>query len=136
MLYQHWRQPPIFPDALEFLEQTSVPVVVVSNIDRDDIEAAIDLHRLSFAGLVTSEDVGSYKPHPELFEAGLHLAGADRGAALHVGDSLSSDVRGAKALGIAVTWANREGRDVPEGDCPDHVLTDLVQLAELTLRKG
>ncbi|MBR3579869.1 MAG: HAD family hydrolase, partial [Lachnospiraceae bacterium] len=34
---------------------------------------------------------------------------------IHIGDSLSSDVKGASALGIHTLWLNRFGKDVPDG---------------------
>ena len=57
-----------------FCRTVELPVVVVSNIDRQDIQAAIDLHGLAFETVITSEDVRSYKPRPELFVAGLQAA--------------------------------------------------------------
>lgn len=34
---------------------------------------------------------------------------------VHIGDSLSSDVKGAGALGINTIWVNRSQREVPAG---------------------
>jgi FMN phosphatase YigB (HAD superfamily) len=65
--FAHWLAPPIFPDAVPFLAQVRslrMPICVVSNIDRGDIEAAIAFHGLQFDGLVTSEDARAYKPRP------------------------------------------------------------------------
>ena len=69
-LYHYWQQPPIYVDAVQFLALLDLPVIVLSNIDRADIEHAIAFHDLSFDDVITSEDMRSYKPHPELFEAG------------------------------------------------------------------
>ena len=71
---------------------------------RPDVNAVVHGHPkwstlLSSAGVdyrVTSESVRAYKPHPEPFEAALELLGVDRSRLLHVGDSLGSDVRGAR----------------------------------------
>ena len=34
---------------------------------------------------------------------------------IHIGDSISSDVKGASALGIKTLWLNRFGKEIPEG---------------------
>lgn len=127
-MYEHWQRPPVFKDALEFLSRLRLPVVVISNIDRRDIEAAIAHHGLRFDGLVTSEDVRSYKPRPELFEAGMALLGTRE--VLHVGDSPSSDVVGASALGVAVAWVDRKGSALAEGVHPDHRVRNLTELLQ------
>ncbi len=113
VLFQHWCQPPSFEDALDFLGAVDVPVVVVSNIDRVDLEAAIAFHGLSFEAVITSDDVRSYKPRPEIFEAALAKLGLGRHRVLHVGDSLTSDVAGASAVGIDVAWVNRKAKPAP-----------------------
>ncbi len=103
----------------------------MSNIDRDDIEAAIAHHRLPLDTIVTSEDVGAYKPDGAPFRAGLAALGIDTAEALHVGDSLSSDVAGANALGIRVAWINPAGRTPPESARIDYELADLRELLPL-----
>ena len=127
-LYRHWKQPPIFEDAVSFLNLVDLPVVVLSNIDRKDIEDAIVFHGLSFDGVITSDDVGSYKPRPELFEAGLRHTGVDHSDALHVGDSWSSDVLGAAALGIPVAWVNRTAKETPSGTAATYEVSELTEL--------
>lgn len=59
--------------------------------------------------VISSARVGVRKPHPEIFEAGLAAAGADRDAVLFVGDSLSADVVGARAAGIRAVLLDRAG---------------------------
>jgi putative hydrolase of the HAD superfamily len=65
-------------------------------------------------GVVTSADVGSAKPSPEVFLRALELAGVDAAEALHVGDSLENDVEGARAAGIRALLVWRHG-DPPAG---------------------
>lgn len=125
-LFDFWQHPPVFPDAPDFLAVATVPVIVASNIDRIDIEAAIEHHGLVFEEVITSEDVRSYKPRPELFEAGLAALDMAPSEVLHVGDSLSSDIAGASALGIRSAWINRKGK--PRGNHgPTHEATSLTE---------
>ena len=89
-------------------------VLVVSNWDVSLLEV------LELAGLaplldavVTSAAVGAAKPAPAIFRHALELAGVAPADALHVGDSLSADVHGARACGIGALLLCRSGGAVP-----------------------
>lgn len=115
LMFEHWMKPPIFGESKEFFEKAPVPVYIVSNIDRDDVLKAIEYHGLKPAGVFTSEDARSYKPRAELFEMAMREVGLRPDEVVHIGDSLSSDVKGASALGINAVWINRDCKMVPEG---------------------
>ena len=127
-LFDHWERSPIFDDALRFLADINLPIVVVSNIDRGDIETAIAHHGLAFDHVITSEDVRSYKPRPELFVAGLDAISCSPDRVLHVGDSLVNDVAGAHELQIPVAWINRADEQVPNSQPPTYEVTSLEDL--------
>ncbi|MCR4929840.1 MAG: HAD family hydrolase [Lachnospiraceae bacterium] len=114
-MFAHWVKPPIFEDSKEFFERSPVPVYIVSNIDTGDIRKAIEYHGLKPAGVFTSEDARSYKPRKELFELALKDTGFKTDEVIHIGDSISSDVKGAGALGIKTLWLNRFGKDISDG---------------------
>lgn len=115
LMFEHWVKPPIFEEAKQFFEISPVPIYIVSNIDRDDILQAIKFHGLEPNGVFTSEDAKSYKPRKELFEFALNKTGLYAEQVVHIGDSLSSDVKGASSVGINTIWINRSGREIPEG---------------------
>lgn len=117
LMFEHWVKPPVFEESKRFFALCPVPVYIVSNIDRDDILKAISYHGLTPAGVFTSEDARSYKPRKELFELALKNTGFRAEQVVHIGDSLSSDVNGASAVGIDAIWINRSGREVPVGVC-------------------
>jgi 2-haloacid dehalogenase/putative hydrolase of the HAD superfamily len=131
-LTAYWRTPPLQPDAQAFLARFRLPVCIVSNADRADIEAALAHHGLHVAGLVTSEDARSYKPDPGIFEAALKLTGWRGTHVLHVGDSLHSDVGGARRAGLRTAWINRAHRihDIGNHE-PDFEFEDLLGLHAL-----
>lgn len=129
--FAHWAAPPMFaetPAFLAALRDLTLPICIVSNIDLEDIEAAMALHGIVADHVLTSEDVRSYKPNPELFRAGLDALGLQAGDVLHVGDSRTSDVAGAKALGIPVAWVNRTGKEAAGDPVADHEVHDLMAL--------
>lgn len=129
--FNHWISPPIFPDAspfMEYLVERHIPVCIVSNIDRADLEQAIGLHGLRVDHIVTSDDVRSYKPRPEIFDAALAELRLARNEVLHVGDSRTSDVAGAHGMGIPVAWVNRAGKSVSAEPRPTFEIHHLGEL--------
>ncbi len=115
MMFAHWIKPPIFEESKEFFDTCPVPIYIVSNIDTADIVSALEYHALKPAGVYTSEDARSYKPRKELFQLALRETALNGNEVVHIGDSLSSDVKGAGALGINAIWVNRSNREVPAG---------------------
>ncbi len=61
------------------------------------------------SGLFISEEMGFVKPDPKFFEYILDKTGANREHCLMVGDSLSSDIAGANAVGMDCLWFNPKG---------------------------
>ncbi len=114
LMFEHWIKPPIFEEAKRFFEICPIPIYIVSNIDREDILKAIEFHGLKPAEVFTSEDAKSYKPRKELFEFALKRSGLPAEQVIHIGDSLSSDVKGSSSVGINAIWVNRSGREIPE----------------------
>lgn len=130
MLVDYWRHPPLQPEARAFFAAFKYPVCIVSNADRADAESALAGHSLRVEGLVTSEDTRSYKPDPHIFEVALRRTGWRRERVMHVGDSLHSDVGGARAAGLRAGWLNRAHRIHDIGTAsPDHEFSDLLDLA-------
>jgi 2-haloacid dehalogenase/putative hydrolase of the HAD superfamily len=127
-LFTYWETPEMWPEAREVLEQCDLPICLVSNIDNAELAIALQRNNLTFQYIVTSEDCRAYKPHPAPFMRALELLGLEPHELLHVGDSLTSDVRGAQALGIPTLWINRTGRKLPEDCSPEYVATDLYGL--------
>lgn len=128
----YWRNPPIHADALAFLREVKIPVCIVSNADTHALMQAIDKHQVHVDGIVTSEMVRAYKPDPKIFEEGLRKLGIAAHRAMHIGDSLHSDIAGAASAGITATWICREDRIFDIGSHgADHTVTSLTQVLEL-----
>ena len=131
-LAAYWRDPPLQPETREFLRTVRMPVCIVSNADHADLLGALAKHGLHVAGVVTSEEVGCYKPHARIFACALERMGWRRERVLHVGDSLHSDVGGARAAGIVAGWVNRAHRIHDVGThTPDYEFADLLELRAL-----
>ena len=95
-----WSEPtPGAQETITALRARGIAVVIVTNSDG---HAAENLAACGFAGIpvIDSHVVGSAKPDVRIFEAALAVAGATAGQTVHVGDTLSADVAGARAAGI------------------------------------
>lgn len=117
-------------DALLAARTAGARVVVVSNWDVSLLEV---LERVGLAplldGVVTSAAVGAAKPAAAIFRHALALAAVAPEAALHVGDSLAEDVRGAQACGIRAVLLRRDGSPVdPSAAAGVPTITSLTQL--------
>src|SRR5215207_6935922 len=89
-----------------------------------------------FSGWAFSDEVGHYKPAPQIFAAALGALGAEPAAAVHVGDLRRTDVAGAAAIGMG-TVRYRELNDDPGVDGEreaDFVLDSHGELAGLLAR--
>lgn len=131
-LEEYWRNPPVHSDALDMLGGLSLPVCCVSNADAVPLASAIARHRLRFDHVVSSQAARCYKPEPLIFRTALEALGVGAERALHVGDSLHSDIRGAAGLGITAVWICRQDRIHDIGNHPpDHTISSLAELPAL-----
>jgi len=73
------------------------------------------------------------KPDPEPFAVALSDLGVTADRAVHVGDSLSSDVAGAHAAGLRSAWLSAGEGVEPEPE-PHHAIGELAELGELPWR--
>ncbi len=107
-----------FPDAvpaLDALAAAGYELGIISNFEPwlATLLAELDLMRY-FSHLVISGVVGVEKPHPRIFELALSEAGAEASRTCHVGDSLASDVEGARDVGITPILVDRHYRYAAE----------------------
>jgi putative hydrolase of the HAD superfamily len=79
-----------------------------------------------------SDEVGCYKPAPEIFEHALAgLGGVAPERAAHVGDLRRTDIAGARAMGMtAVRYRGANDDPAADGDAPEghHVIDDHADL--------
>jgi len=127
-----------FADTVAGLERlhSRYKLAVLSNID-DDLFANTALKlEVCFDAVVTAQQVHSYKPSLNNFEALLRRYAIPRDRLLHVAESLYHDVGPARSLGIASVWVNRrQGKPAAASKLaevkPDLEVADLASLAEL-----
>ena len=120
-----WLPFPEVPEALAEARERGWKLVILSNTDRDFIEASMRRLGVPFECAIVASEVGSYKPglvHWSTFERGVgHLPD------VHVAASLFHDVAPANDLGLSSVWINRLGETA--GPKPTRELSDLRGLA-------
>lgn len=98
-----------------------------SNVPRQAIKS-FGLERY-LDSIVISRDLGIRKPDPEIFRFALRNLGVESREAVHVGDSLKSDVRGAKEAGMKAVWLRR--CDEETNFLPDYTIHHIKEIISI-----
>jgi len=98
----------LFDDVLPVLDELRADYVVGLLSNGNSYPERTGLPGI-FQFVVFSQDYGVEKPDPRIFSIALDRAGCSNRQLIHVGDSLSNDVAGARASGIRSVWLNRAG---------------------------
>lgn len=123
---------PVFDDvrpALLEARDRGWRLAVLSNTDRDLLDASLEAIGVPFDLSIVAGEIGSYKPAPRHFEEFQRLTGTDGVAHVHVAQSLFHDITPATALGIPAVWINRLGE--PVDPRPARTLPTLAGLADV-----
>lgn len=122
---------PVFPDVAPALAEArgrGWRLAILSNTDRDLIEASMVAIGIAFQPVVVASEIGSYKPARRHWEVFRDLTGAGPENHVHVAQSIFHDVVPASALGLRSVWINRRGE--PEDERPTKTLPDLSSLPD------
>jgi 2-haloacid dehalogenase len=123
-----WDAFPEVPDALEEARAAGWRLAVLSNTDRDLLDASLERIGVEFDLSVVASEIGSYKPSPGHWDEFFARSGADRDRHVHVGASLFHDIAPAGSLGLRTIWVNRLGEEAEPQ--PDVELRSLAGLAQ------
>lgn len=122
---------PVFPEvpaALEEARGRGWRLAILSNTDRDLLDASVDAIGVPFDLSIVASEIGSYKPAEGHWRAFEEAAG--RLPDVHVAQSLFHDIATAGALGIPTVWINRLGEQASEIE-PTVERPDLTGLADV-----
>lgn len=85
-----------------------------------------------FKALFLSSELGVQKPEKAYFDiVATSIEGFDPARTLVIGDSLSSDIRGANNAGLPCCWLNPHGKEKPDGLRVDYEITTLYDLKSI-----
>jgi 2-haloacid dehalogenase len=123
---------PIFPEvpaALVEARDRGWKLAVLTNSDRDLIDASLVSIGVPFDGTVVASEIGSYKPAHDHWRVFYESTAALADHHVHVAQSHFHDIAPASELGIRSVWINRLGeRHEP---APTRELRDLTGLADV-----
>jgi 2-haloacid dehalogenase len=124
-----WPPFPEVPAALAELRDRGWRLAILSNTDRDLIEASQRRLGVPIDLAVVAEEVQSYKPAHAHWEHFFEATTAERDRHVHVAASVFHDVAPAKELGLRSVWINRLAEEA--GPVPDRELSDLSELPDV-----
>jgi 2-haloacid dehalogenase len=123
-----------FPEVLDSLEDARArgwKLAILSNTDRDFVDASMERIGVPFELAIVASEIGSYKPAHRHWEVFFGRTGADRAGHVHVAASLFHDIAPACELGLRTIWINRLGQEPePQPDVEQHTLAGLVESLE------
>ena len=120
-----------FPEVRPSLEDARArgwKLAILSNTDRDFIEASLERIGVPFELAIVASEIGSYKPGPAHWSRFFAETGAPRETHVHVAQSHFHDIAPASELGLRSIWINRyrERHEPP----PTRELDDLSRLPD------
>jgi 2-haloacid dehalogenase len=120
-----------FPDVQPALEEARLrgwKLAILSNTDRDLIEASMRQISVPFELAIVASEIRSYKPEHRHWLEFFDETDASRAAHVHVAQSHFHDIVPANELGLRSIWINRygESHDPP----PTRELVDLSRLPD------
>lgn len=107
-------------------------VFIGSNTDNDVLECVMKNNNVTVHKVYTSENLKCYKPSDHFFTKILDDSALSANEVLFVGDSVTDDIMGPKAIGIKTVWIDRDGVGGDFGQ--DYTITNLNELINGILR--
>jgi 2-haloacid dehalogenase len=124
----NWEPFPEVPAALQEARSRGWKLAILSNTDRDFIDASMQNLGVPFELAIVASEIGSYKPTHRHWERFFDQTQAPRESHVHVAASLFHDIKPANELGLRSVWINRLD-ELPEPR-PSRELRDLDHLPD------
>lgn len=120
-------------DVIKYLYYKNYKLYVVTNGLVKLQKPRIKNSRISkyISDIIVSEEVGSSKPNPQIFNVLLNRINLKSDEVIMVGDSLGKDIKGAKNANIEAIWYNPDNKINETGINPYCQITNLIELKEI-----
>lgn len=123
----------IFPGALELLDHLNgryeLHIITNGFADIQDIKLSTTGLENYFGEIVISGNTGFRKPQKEIFQYALDKTGADHRSSIMIGDSIESDIQGAKNANMDQVLFNP--KSTPHSEQVTYEIKELMQLKDL-----
>lgn len=129
----------IFEESLPLLtelKQRGKRMFLITNGVKNVQEGRISRSPLKhfFEKVYISDELGYEKPSPEFFAAVQRdISFFDKDETLVIGDSLTSDVKGANQSGLKCVWFNPKQLPLPVGYHADYIISSLNELYDIII---
>ena len=121
---------PYAMEALEYLKpRYQMSVITNGFAEIQDIKLSSSGLTGYFESVITSDQTGQLKPHPDIFEYALSKVGMSHEDCVMIGDNPDTDIEGAKEAGIDQIYYDPE--DTLAAANPTYRIRSLLQLKEL-----
>jgi len=80
---------------------------------------------------VFSDETGLFKPHPKMFKIPLDKLNCAPQEAIHIGDILETDVRGAKEFNMKAVWVNDRNSPNSSNIQPDFEIKEIPEIIQI-----
>jgi 2-haloacid dehalogenase len=135
-IMEGWRTLNPFPDSLPGLEKlrSRFKLVVLSNGERDTLAEVVSKRiRMRFDAVISVQDVGVFKPNPQVYRYAARVLGAEPHELMMV-SAHSFDAVGARMSGYRAAYVNRY--DLPYDETPYRADVEARDFLELATRLG
>jgi putative hydrolase of the HAD superfamily len=97
------------------------------------LKKALDKHNiLKFFDVLTfSDEIGKFKPHQKPFKVTLELLKIEPEKAIHVGDLLATDIKGANKYNMKSIWISENNQKSVERVKPDYIIRELNEIPSI-----
>ena len=123
-----WQSHPDTRAALEETRSRGWRLAILSNTDRDFIDASMEQIGVPFELAIVASDIGSYKPAYGHWERFFERVDVPVERHVHVAQSHFHDIVPARELGLSTIWVNRYGER--HELAPTRELSDLSSLPD------
>lgn len=125
-----------FPGVLKLLKELRKDYTLVVITNGPSFSQYPKLERVKLAKYVDHIIVGGdepeQKPSPSIFYKALSLANVNISEAIHIGDSLVTDIQGARNLGITSVWINKNNTsENNEKEFADFIIPNVTSLPQI-----
>ena len=108
---------------LGIVSNFAIPECVDKLIEKNGLTPFFDV-------IIVSGAVNKRKPSPEIFQRALDRLGVSAENAVFVGDTIDTDVVGAKNAGMKAIFIERRAQKEAEQACPNRTIKNLSELFE------
>ena len=127
-----WEPFPEVTASLEEVRSRGWRLAILSNSDRDLIDASVTRIGFPFDEMIVASEIGSYKPALRHWAKFFARAGANHEGHVHVAASLFHDIAPATMLRLRTVWINRLGEaPAPPPDVELHNLDGLADALDM-----